>query len=273
MSKRLSNSVFPGGHFVYLLLMCLLAMSGPVLAGEKSAPGQTPDLQPIIDPEADRVLKAMGDYLDSLKAFTFNSEITFDDVLPSEQKLQYSRNSKITVRRPDRIYAETTGDLGNKRLWYDGKQITLLDDDHKLYAQRAVPGTIDATLDHLYDRLGFLPPVSDLIYSDPYTGMIQDAVYGFYVGTGNVNNVRTHHLAFVQKYIDWQIWVEAGDQPKPKKLVITYKTMPSSPQFSATFRDWNGLESVADNIFTADIEGASQIEFLSARETGPAGSE
>lgn len=274
MSRQLAGTVQGSCKRLLLVVFWLLATVNPVLASEQPAAEPTRDLQPVIDPEADRLLRAMGDYLDSLAAFNFSTEITFEEVLPSNQKLQYSRSSKVTVRRPDRIYAETVGDLGSKRLWYDGKQFTLLNDDHGFYAQRPVPSTIDTALDYLHDRLGFLPPVSDFIYSDPYSGMIRDTVYGIYVGMSQVNQVPAHHLAFVQKYIDWQLWVEAGDLPRPKKLVITYKSLPSSPQFSVTIRDWKELETVPDVRFVADVQGASRIEFLSdsqpATEAGKA---
>ena len=42
-------------------------------------------------------------------------------------------------------------------------------------------------------------------------------------------------LAFVEKDIDWQIWIENGPQLTPCKLVITYKTQPAQPQFTAVF--------------------------------------
>jgi hypothetical protein len=36
---------------------------------------------------------------------------------------------------------------------------------------------------------------------------------GTYVGLHNVGKVKCHHLAFRQRMLDWQIWIEAGDQP------------------------------------------------------------
>ena len=39
-----------------------------------------------------------------------------------------------------------------------------------------------------------------------------------------------HHLAFEQATIDWQLWIDAGKDPLPRKLVITYKTEDEVPQ-------------------------------------------
>ncbi|MBV8736410.1 MAG: DUF2092 domain-containing protein [Alphaproteobacteria bacterium] len=35
--------------------------------------------------------------------------------------------------------------------------------------------------------------------------------------------------------MDWQIWIENGPQLTPCKLIITYKTQASQPQFQAVF--------------------------------------
>ncbi|NIP96532.1 MAG: DUF2092 domain-containing protein, partial [Akkermansiaceae bacterium] len=36
-----------------------------------------------------------------------------------------------------------------------------------------------------------------------------------------------------------QVWVERGDTPLIRKLVMTYKARPSSPQFRAVFLEWD----------------------------------
>jgi len=46
--------------------------------------------------------------------------------------------------------------------------------------------TIDATLEHLITVLGFTPPLSDLMTSDPATTLRRNVLYGFYVGPTHV---------------------------------------------------------------------------------------
>jgi hypothetical protein len=73
----------------------------------------------------------------------------------------------------------------------------------------------------------------------------------------------------VEKFIDWQIWIEDGKQLVPRKIVITYKTMPGSPQFTAVLSEWDLKTRLPESIFTADIpadQGITKIEFLTVKE-------
>ena len=77
------------------------------------------------------------------------------------------------------------------------------------------------------------------MYANPYEVLRRDVEFGFYVGLSDVAGTRCHHLAFVEQVIDWQIWIEDGTQLVPRKLVITYKTLPGAPQFEAVFSEWD----------------------------------
>jgi hypothetical protein len=75
--------------------------------------------------------------------------------------------------------------------------------------------------------------------------------------------VSCHHLAFSQETIDWQIWIEDGPRPVPRKLVITYKTEPGSPQYVARLSGWNFQPRFSKHFFTFEAPaGAGEMEFL-----------
>ena len=204
----------------------------------------------------------MSDYLKAAKQFSFHAEISYDDLLPSGQKLQLAATDDVLVRRPDRIYSEFEGETGGKRFWYDGKTITLYDSKHHVYGTEEAPATIDAVLDHLMKVFGFSPPFSDLLHSDPYAILTKNVQYGFYAGLTQVEGQRSHHLAFQEKKIDWQVWIEDGVQCVPLKLVITYKTLPGAPQFIAVFSHWDLAAPAPDSMFAANLpSGADRITF------------
>ena len=70
-----------------------------------------------------------------------------------------------------------------------------------------------------------------------------------------------HHLSFEQATIDWQLWIDAGPEPLPRKLVIAYKTEDEVPQYSVTFRKWNLEASVPEELFRFEPpEGARRVE-------------
>jgi hypothetical protein len=221
--------------------------------------------KPTISPEAARILNDMGAYLKAAPQLSFHAAITHDDLLPTGQKLQLAASYEAAVRRPDRMFTEYVGDVDARRFWYDGKTVTLYDPVLDVYATEPAKATIDATVDQLTERLGFTPPLSDLMMSDPAATLQKNALYGFVVGSSEVDGVSCHHLAFVERNIDWQIWVEDGTRLVPRKLVITYKLLPGAPQFTAVLSDWDLATRPPDTLFTAQPSpSASRIEFLTA---------
>lgn len=212
--------------------------------------------------QADRLLKDMGDYLGSTKEFTFHADITFDHVLPSGQKLQYSASEDVALRRPGGLYVEWSGDLGDRQFWYDGKSVTLFDPATPFYAAEAVPGDVDGMLKKIVAQLGFSPPLADFLYRDPYRAVRGNVRFGVDLGMNTVNGRTCRTFAFVERDIDWQIWIDTGPQLTPCKLVITYKTQPAQPQFGAVFTDWDFSPRIAAATFVPDLPArARKIEF------------
>jgi len=219
--------------------------------------------KPAISPEADRILRDMGEYLKAAPQLSFHAEITHDDLLPTGQKLQLAATYQAAVRRPDRVFTEYVGDVDTRRLWYDGKTVTLYDPVLDVYATEPGKSTIDATVEQLTKQLGFTPPLSDLMTSDPAATLRKNVLFGFVAGSSEVEGVSCHHLAFVERNIDWQIWIEDGTRLLPRKLLITYKLLPGAPQFTAVLSDWDLATRPPDALFKAQPPAsANRIEFL-----------
>jgi hypothetical protein len=228
--------------------------AGPGAAANAGAPA-------IAEP-AGRLLKEMAAYIGSASAFILHADITFDHVLPSGQKLQFSAAQEIVLQRPGRLFVEWNGDLGDRRFWYDGKSVTLWDAATPFYASAVAPPVIDGMLDQLVPKLDFAPPLADFLYSDPYQTVRGNIQYGFDLGQNDVNGRNCRTLAFVGKDIDWQIWIENGPQPTPCKLVITYKTQPAQPQFTVLFKDWDFAPRIDEAVFTPELPpGAEKVPF------------
>lgn len=240
-----------------------LMMGAALAAGPAAAQQTTGAPQPTaVGERSDRLLQEMGSYLATAGQLTFHADISFEHVLPSGQKLTFAAAQDVALLRPDRLFAEYQDDLGAKRLWYDGASVTLLDAETNSYASAPVPGTLDEALDATVQTLGFSPPLADFLYADPYQTLREKVQFGFYVGVGDVDGTPTHHLAFVEKDVDWQIWIEDGVQWVPRKLVITYKALPSQPQFTAVLSDWDFAPRLAEPPFSPELPpDARQIAF------------
>ena len=243
--KRLSRS--------NLLAALILAAASLV-----AAPGAY-----AIDAEADRILRAMGDYLHSANEFSFRADTTREETLSTGEKVQYGARSDLFVRRPDRLLVDTVGDERRRQVFYDGRTITLFDLQKNFYAVTEVPNELDDAIDLVFEKFGFSVPLADFVYADPHGVLAEAADYGTVIGVHGCGEQRCHHLLFTQETIDWQIWIETGPRPVPRRLVITYKQEPGSPQYQARLSRWNFQPRLSEHAFTFHPpDGASEIEFL-----------
>jgi hypothetical protein len=233
-----------------------------VLLFGAAALAQPPAAPTMVDPKADDALKRMGALLAGAQSFTFSSHSTIDHVLDSGQTVQVARNQRVVVRRPNGVAAVVEGDLEDLSFSYDGKRVTVVNPRNNSYATTDAPATIDATFDMLAEKFGLVIPLADLLFADPYKTLIANARSGQHVGTGYVFGTKCDHLAFRQTGVDWQVWIEQGPRPVPRKVVITYKEAPARPQYTAYLSDWDLNAPAKDDSFAAKIpEGAKRVEF------------
>jgi hypothetical protein len=241
-------------------LISVVALAMLVLAGSPQ-PGHT---QPAgIDPQAEKLLRRMSDYLASLQKFTVNTENTIEAVLTSGQKLQFNSPASASVWRPNRLRADRKGDILNQEFFYDGKSVTLYNPKENLYATTAAPPTIDAMLDFAREKLDVIAPGADFLYGNAADRMLKETTAGLVVGPSTVAGAKSTHLAFRGAEVDWQIWIEEGNRPLPRKFVLTSKKVTGEPQFIVLVRSWDLAPKFTDKEFTfAPPKGAKKIEFL-----------
>ena len=229
--------------------------------------GQTKAAAATIDPQAEKIMQAMN--AQKQKDITASLEVvdTMDEVAETGQKIQYSHVRKLVVSEPKRFWIESTGDITNTTIWKDETTFTLLDRSANSYAQAPAPGTIDQTMDMLLDTYGLTTPLADLLSNDLYDVLMKNATTCRYLGKHSVDGIPCHHIAAMQKNIDWQIWIDAGDTPQLRKIVITYKQKPGSPQYTAVLKSFNEVSQLPEDTFALKApEGAKKIPFLPVKK-------
>lgn len=237
-------------------LVGLLAVAVPAADLKQTAQSG----KPAIDPQADELLRRMGDYLGQAPFFSVNAEIWQDVQLASGQRAQAGRTVELQVRRPNRLHAEVHSTRRNHGLYYDGKSITLFNRVQDFYGSIPAPATLDEALDVACERFGITMPLEDLIVSDPYQNAIRKAISGTDIGPVTVLGVPCEHLAFSHGMVDWQIWIEDGARPVPRKIVITYKDEEGTPQYTAIFSNWDFETKLPDFLFNFEPpSGAAKI--------------
>jgi hypothetical protein len=237
------------------------------LAGSATALAQAP----AVDSQARAILKKSTDYLAGLKQFSVDTQSTIEVVLDSGQKLQFDNSATGSVQRPNKLVSRRKGDLVNQAFYYDGKTLSLYNPDQKYYATIAAPNTVEAMLDFARDTLDVIVPAGDLLYRDAFDILMRDVKSGFVVGKAVIAGVRCDHLAFRNDDVDWQIWIQEGDRPLPRKFLITSTKVAGAPQFGVVMTSWNTAPKFAEGTFTfVPSKDAKKTEFLPLPGSAPA---
>jgi hypothetical protein len=213
--------------------------------------GSVPTLAAEIEPDAERILRQMTDHLAGLKSFSLVSDASTEIVLRNGQKVQLTASGTGLFDRERGFRFTRQGSVSDLELTFDGKNLTLYASELGGYHTMALEGSNDAALDEVRHALGFEAAGGvDLLYADPYEGLLYDVESGEYYGETWIGGVRAHHLVYRAADIDWQLWVQAEGEPLPLKYVITSKWMTGAPQFTVQVREWNTKVAVGEGEFT-----------------------
>lgn len=246
---------------IAIMILALICGSfiSPILS-EKEALAQ--ESNPNIDANAEALLQSMSYFMGSKYEYTFKAEIMYDVIIKSGQKVQYDAEETVYIKKPDKFAIQYVSDLGGYKLWYDAGKATLLEVPMNDFALATLPGTVDQALNKLYEQYGFAPVLSEFLFINTFKTMTKNVISGEDFGPSKVFGVKCRHLYFVEKDIDWQIWIEEGKRPIPRKLVITYKNLPESPQFIAIVKDWIFDRPITNFAFKPDIPNVNnRVEF------------
>jgi hypothetical protein len=180
--------------------------------------------------------------------------------------LDFFNVSKIAVSRPNQVHVEILGDRLGASLWYDGKTVSIYSNKSSFYGQAPAPATIDETIVMLMDRFNTPFPAAGFLLQDPYARMMEGVKTAFDAGVAPVDGVVCRHLAFSEEDADWQVWIEEGAKPLPRRIAVTYKKFPGSPRVMATLSDWNLAPTIPAGEFTfVPPAGATKVDWKTAQ--------
>jgi hypothetical protein len=235
-----------------LLLTYILFLSAAIVLWVPCAQAQGSD--------AKSILKAMADYVSSQKTIelTFDSDIEI--ITPQLEKIQFTNSGEALLSRPDKLRAHRVGGYADVALFFDGKTVTVYGKHINGYAQFDAPGTVDQLIEALRQGHGIALPFADLILSNSYNVLVAGVLEAKHIGRGVIDGRECEHLAFRNFDTDWQIWVEVGKSPIPRKMVITSKTMNSAPQYTLHVKGWKtGVVPAQDAFAFTPPAGAQKL--------------
>jgi hypothetical protein len=228
MNRKTGTSV-DGGRLGKL--SGLLVLGAALMLAAPGAQAQASD--------AKVMLKAMSDYVGSQK----NIELTFDSdievITPQMEKIQFTNSGEALLSRPDKLRAHRVGGYADVSMSFDGKTVSILGKHLNGYAQFDAPGGVDQLFEALRAGYGVALPFADLLLTNSYDTLVAGVMEAKHIGRGVIDGRECEHLAFRNFDTDWQLWLEVGSRPIPRKMVITSKTLNSAPQYTLRVKTWN----------------------------------
>ena len=212
-----------------LLLLCPLLLAGSLRA-ETSNP---------VDPLALSLLKRMSDTLASAKRFSFRSESILEIPCATGQFVTILSEGKVSVQRPDKIRASYTGETHSFDFFYDGKTVTAVAPNAKVFSTASAPDNIDDMLAGIRAETGIHFHSAPLLLSNSYAHLTRNLQSAVIVGPTHVHGVPCDHLAFRSTGVNWELWISSGRVALPYRLAATFTDEPNLPRKFITFSAWN----------------------------------
>ena len=248
----------------------VLFLSGMIMSAalaRDAGAAQANTSQPRIDPQAVSALDRMGAFLRSQRTMTVNAEMTTDEVLDSGQKVQRNGIATLKVqpaRPPARGRDAPTGATSsssmtarpsqsiNRRSGTTGRSTRR----PRWPSWSTKPSSITAST----------CPSRTCSPGAPNRARRPNLKGAINLGPSMVRGVKCDHYAFHQADVDWEVWIQQGPQPLPRKLVITTTTEKTQPQHVAVLT-WDLAPRLDESLFTFMPPATAQrIDFDVARE-------
>ncbi len=244
-------------------VLLALSLATPLVYAQ-SAPA-TSAAQPAanpVDPASIQALKDMGAYLQTLNRFRASTTLTGERVLADGQKLMHMASATVDAERPNKLRAHMWSARSDRELIYDGKTVTVFIPAQKYYSSAEFSEPISGFVSKLEERYGVEIPLSDLFKWGTPAAPVDKIESAMNAGQDFIGKDLCDHYAFRQGNFDWQIWIESGAKPLPRKLVITNRADEARPQ-SVSLMEWNLKPPFNASTFKfTPPKGATKIEIV-----------
>jgi len=188
----------------------------------------------------------------------------YDAIQSDGQRIEFGGKHQVLLQRPAGLRVDAERSDGDRGLvLFDGKGITAFKTGDNVYARVEKTGTVDDAIVYLVRDLQITLPLARMFLTSFPKDMKEKVTSIDYVEENFLFDVPTDHLAIRSADVDLQMWIAQGEQPLPRRIIITYKNAPGDPQFWADLSDWDLSPKVAADSFAFNpTAGAEQIPFL-----------
>ena len=239
----------------YLPILMVLSHTVMLSAAQESERVKT------TSPVASVILMDAYRYLGSLGQFSLDAVTTNDGVYRNKMVVEHTHKIQVDLQRPDRLRVHSEGDVKNRMMYLSDTNFTVYDPIANFYGEVEVPKTIDAALDHLFERFNIKTPLANLLYTDLDKRMAPTHK-GYYFGVVGIDGRPCHYIGFTNEKRELQVWIEKSETPLIRKFVIIDKSVAYYPR-SSTVIHWNLKPHLKEkNFLFQSPKGAANISIV-----------
>jgi hypothetical protein len=241
--------------YVAFQLIAHEAETAPATAGE-----------PVLSEEASQIMARMTDFISKAPAFSLVSDTGHEVMRKNGQLVEFGSRLTLAIQRPSRAigrFDSRNGDTSTTVLDGDVISVSSVIEEIYVYDTTRQPGDIDSSLEFLAKQLGVPRQLRDFFSKDLTASLGSAMKSGYYVGESMISGVLCDHLALRSEKEDVQVWITRGDEPVPRRIVITYRELEGQPRYRVQFVEWDLSPELSDTTFRfSPPEGATRIQFF-----------
>jgi peroxiredoxin len=230
---------------VVLFAVCANVWVAPSSRGQTDAPGSAADPDAPAEsqqPEAMELLREMAKYLGDLQAYSCRVQATITIQASGEEN---RIDSKLLVRlqHPNQIAILVEEGETEATVVSDGKQVVQYMPMLNRYTVQEAPDDFAGLSRYAkIMSLGTSPASITAMGGDRFSeALTSDITKAEYLGTQKIGKATCHHCRFVKHGLNFEIWIETGDRPLPRRLVpdISDQLPGATTDYSVVFSDWD----------------------------------
>lgn len=183
------------------------AMAAAAEQGDTASPGE--------------IVSKMTAYLAGVERFsidvTVDYELRMDDDL-DEMTLNYA----LAFKRPDRLSLHMVNPQVEVLFVVDSTRFITYIPPFRQYIEEAAPSdpSVVVTQSGSGPITELMALVSEFVKPRPFEGLLTSVTSSSYEGREAIDGVECHHLHFAHRAGAWDMWVEAGETPVVRRIVL-----------------------------------------------------
>ncbi|MDH7459784.1 DUF2092 domain-containing protein [Chitinophagaceae bacterium 26-R-25] len=213
------------------------------------------------------IIDRMSDVIGDLESCSFKLNAGIDEWDPSYGLVKHFASYEVYLSGPSKMMVNVNGIHGHRQFLYNGNQQAYYSYDENNFGVIQTPGTSIEMIDSLHKLYDFDFPAGDFFYPAFTDDLLENTDSIRYLGIVKFDGKEYFHIVAVSKDINLQFWISNDAYNLPAKFSITYKNKEGTPQYVASFSDWQ-INPVLPNAMFDFLPppNASQVRIMAKNE-------